>query len=262
MPAGSDGAGVVLVTVAVLVAAVVLGCALALAWLYRRLGLQRGQLRKALTQLAHSEQEARDANELLLAKQGVERAFAELSTYMQGIDQHALVSVTDAEGRILKVNDKFVQTTGHGREELLGRDHSLLNSGYHDHAFFERMWTTIQRGEIWRDVVCNRNESDGLYWVDMAIVPQKDAAGQVVRYIAVCVDITEQRRQEDALHYRATHDALTELPNRTLLLERMARTIARARSRQRPVAVYFVNLNRFKQINDSLGRGAGDQVLS
>lgn len=262
MPAGSDGTGVVLVAVALLVAVLGLGCALVVLWLHRRLGLQRGQLRKALSALAHSEQQARDANELLLAKQGVEQAFAELSTYMQGIDQHALVSVTDTAGRILRVNDKFVQTSGHRREELLGQDHSLLKSGYHDASFFERMWATIQRGEIWRDVVCNRNAADELYWVDMAIVPQKDAAGQVERYIAVCVDITEQRRQEDALHYRATHDALTELPNRTLLLERMARTIARARSRQRPVAVYFVNLNRFKQLNDSLGRGAGDQVLS
>ncbi|WP_326535316.1 EAL domain-containing protein [Pseudorhodoferax sp.] len=234
---------------------------LALIWFNWRLGLQRLNLSRAQQQLARSELQARDANALLQAKQGVEQAFAELTTYMQGVDQHALVSVTNPEGRIVQVNDKFVQISGHDRPALMGQDHRLLSSGFHDSAFFGQMWNTIQRGEIWRDVVCNRSREGALYWVDLAIVPLKDPAGQVVRFIAVGIDITEQRRHEETLHYQATHDVLTELPNRALLLERMARAVVRAGRRQQLVVVFFIDLDKFKQINDSLGHGTGDQVL-
>lgn len=230
---------------------ILLASFLALVWFDWRLGLQRLGLRRAQAQLARSELQTRDA----------EQAFAELSSYMQGIDQHALVSVTDPEGRIVQVNDKFMRTSGYTRPALQGQDHRLLSSGFHDSAFFGRMWETIKHGEIWRDVVCNRSKEGALYWLDLAIVPQKDAAGQVLRFIAVGIEITEQRRNEEALHHQATHDALTELPNRALLLERVNRAIARAGRRKQPVVLFLMNLDNFRQVNDSMGHGAGDQVL-
>ena len=241
--------------------AILLASFLALIWFNRRLSLQHSSLRQTQQQLARSELSARSANEQLDAKQGMEQAFSELSTYMRGIDQHALVSVTDRSGRIVQVNDKFVAIGGYSRESLLGQDHRIVNSNTHSRAFFHKMWETIARGEIWRDVICNRTKEGALYWVDAAIVPLKDASGEVVRYIAVCVDITEQRRHEDALHYQATHDGLTDLPNRVLLLDRIRQSIAHARREQHDVVLFFIDLDKFKQINDSLGHSAGDRVL-
>lgn len=241
--------------------ALLLASVLALIWFSWRLGLQRRSLRQAQMQLARSELNARTANEQLDARQGMEQAFAELSTYMRGIDQHALVSVTDRDGRLVQVNEKFVAISGYSRDNLLGQDHRIVNSNTHRRAFFQKMWETISRGEIWRDVICNRSKEGGLYWVDAAIVPLKDSAGEVVRYISVSVDITEQRRHEDALHYQATHDGLTDLPNRVLLLDRIRQAIAHARREQHSVVVFFIDLDKFKQINDSLGHSAGDQVL-
>jgi diguanylate cyclase (GGDEF)-like protein/PAS domain S-box-containing protein len=241
--------------------AILLSSFLALIWFSWRLRQRDDSLRQTEQQLASTEVQARTAQAQLSAQHGVEQEFSELQSYMRGIDQHALVSVTDRGGRILQVNDKFVQISGHPREALLGKDHRIVNSGTHGPAFFARMWETIARGEIWRDVICNRTREDAPYWVDAAIVPLKDAAGQVVRYIAVCVDVTEQRRHEDTLHYQATHDGLTDLPNRVLLLDRVGQAIVRATREQANVVLYFIDLDKFKQINDSLGHSAGDKVL-
>lgn len=240
---------------------ILLSSFLALMWFVWSLRRQRASLSETLLELASSERRARDANELLQARQGVEQAFTELSTYMQGIDQHALVSVTDPEGRILQVNAKFEQISGYEGPALQGRDHRLLSSGFHDSAFFGQMWETIRRGDIWRDVVCNRSRQGVLYWVDLAIVPLKDASGRLVRFIAVGIDITEQRAHEEALRYQAAHDALTDLPNRALLLHRVTRAITRATPRPHPVVLFLVNLDKFKQINESQGLEAGDEVL-
>jgi diguanylate cyclase (GGDEF)-like protein/PAS domain S-box-containing protein len=245
----------------VFIFAILLASFVALIWSHWRIDLQRLRLVASHERLARSELDARIAHEQLTNKQEMELAFTELSTYMRGIDQHALVSVTDAEGRIVQVNDKFVSTSGYSREALLGQDHRIVNSSTYNRVFFAKMWETIARGEIWRDVLCNRNQEGVLYWVDAAIVPLKDASGAVARYISVCVDITDQRRHEDTLQYQATHDGLTDLPNRVLLLDRIGQAIAHARRVQHSVVMFFIDLDKFKQINDSLGHSAGDQVL-
>ena len=234
---------------------------LALLWFNWRLVRQGKYLREKEVQLAQSEAESRSANALLEAKQGVEQAFAELSSYMRGIDQHAIVSVANRSGRIVDANDKFIQISGYTKEELIGQDHSIVNSGTHSPAFFKQMWSTIFRGDIWRGEICNRSKSGELYWVDSAIVPLRDPSGEVVRFISVRIDITDKRRHEDALHYQATHDGLTALPNRVLLLDRIAQAVSRAKRDDGQVVVYFIDLDKFKQINDSLGHAAGDFVL-
>jgi PAS domain S-box-containing protein len=165
----------------------------AIVWFNWRLARQAHDLRETEVQLANAEVESRSANALLQARQGVELAFTELSTYMQAIDQHAIVSVADAQGRIVQVNDKLVEISGFGRDELLGQDHRVLSSGTHGREFFAAMWRTLRRGQTWRGVICNRTKGGELYWVDSAIVPLKDSAGEVRRYISIRIDITERK---------------------------------------------------------------------
>ena len=234
---------------------------LSLTWFNWRLAEKEISLKDTETQLVKSELETKTANELLVAKQGVEQALAELSTYLQAIDHHAIVSVTDKAGRIIHVNDKFVEVSGYSHEELIGQDHHIINSGVHPPGFFAGMWATLVQGEIWRGMVCNRTKTGELYWVDSAIVPLKDSAGQVVRYISIRIDVTNHKRAEEAITHMATHDPLTGLANRTLLLDRVRMAVEHDRRKPEPSAVLFIDLDHFKAINDSLGHSVGDQLL-
>ncbi|MFZ4482333.1 MAG: putative bifunctional diguanylate cyclase/phosphodiesterase, partial [Rhodoferax sp.] len=234
---------------------------LALTWFNWRLSKKELRLVETQTQLEKSELEARTNRELLIAKQGVEQALAELSTYLQAIDQHSILSATDLSGRIVQVNSKFVEVSGYSREELLGQDHRIVNSGTHPPGFFADMWATIGAGKIWRGIVCNRNKAGELYWVDSAIVPLMDAEGDVVRYISIRIDITDRKRAEEDILHMATHDSLTGLANRALLLERVKQSVESGRRKQDKAAVLFIDLDQFKAVNDSLGHDVGDLLL-
>ena len=233
----------------------------AMFWFNWRLARQEKDLSEAERQLAKSELEARNANELLQAKQGVEEAFSELSTFMQAIDQHAIVSVAGRDGRILQVNDRMTAISGYSREELLGQDHRILSSGTHDREFFRQMWHTLGQGQIWRGVICNRRKNGSLYWVDSAIVPQRDSAGEVVRYVSIRIDITERKQAEHEMVRLATHDSLTGLANRTLLRDRVQQALETNKRTGMKSAVLFIDLDQFKTINDSLGHAVGDRLL-
>ena len=165
----------------------------------RRLSQQETTLGKIEHDLRRSEKEAQDAKELLLAKQDVERAFNELSTYLQAIDQHASVFVTDLQGLTIQVNHKYCEISGYSQEEVLGQNQHIVNSGYHSKAFYDEMWSSIAAGKIWHAEYCNRAKSGALYWVDSTIVPNKDLDGQIFQYISIQLDITERKQAEEAL---------------------------------------------------------------
>jgi PAS domain S-box-containing protein len=126
-------------------------------------------------------------------------ALRENHALLSTIRDHAIVSVGDAEGNILEVNDGLCRVSGYSREELLGKNHRILNSGHHPDSYWTEVWTTIAAGKAWRGQVCNRNKAGGLYWVDSIIAPILDAQGRIERYISLRFDITEQKLSAQAL---------------------------------------------------------------
>jgi len=123
----------------------------------------------------------------------VERRQLELFNQRFAMDQHAIISITDIYGNITFVNDKFVSVSGYSREELVGKNHRIINSGTHPRDFFHTMWRTITQGQVWHGEICNRTKQGSLYWVDSTVVPLLNEAGRPKEYISIRTDITGQK---------------------------------------------------------------------
>ena len=148
---------------------------------------------------AQNEQLKLSKERLKNERDDLDAAIKRLNHQQYAFDQHAIVAITDAKGKITYVNDKLCQISGYQRDELLGQDHFLLNSGEHPKGFFQEMYQTINAGRPWHAEVCNRTKNGQLYWVETTIVPFFDEAGQLQEMIAIRTDITEQKNAQKVI---------------------------------------------------------------
>ena len=171
------------------------------------------------------------------------------------------VTITDAEGNIEYVNAAFSEITGFSKQEAIGHSCSMLKSGRHNAAFYAGLWQSLTEGHTFQDIFINRRKDGNIYYEEKSITPLKDEKGKVTHFISTGKDITEQMATRQRLHHLSSHDGLTDLPNRSLFIDRLSQAISRARWNGRVVAVLFIDLDRFKNINETLGFEYGDSVL-
>ena len=141
----------------------------------------------------------RHEDELEQTTAQAELAFSELTEQKFALDQHSIVSITDIHGDMTFVNNKFIETSGFSKDELIGQNHRLLKSGCHDEGFYKKLYQTINNGKVWHEEVCNKSKDGQLYWVDTTIVPFKDDDGKPKSYIAIHTDITKRKKTEEEL---------------------------------------------------------------
>ncbi|MCK9381643.1 MAG: EAL domain-containing protein [Sulfuritalea sp.] len=171
------------------------------------------------------------------------------------------IAVTDADNRIIAINPAFTQVTGYASHEAIGHDSNLLKSSRHDLPFYQEMWHALETTGRWQGEIWNRRKSGEEYPEWLSISTICDASGKVLRRIAMSSDITEKKRTEETIWRQANYDSLTELPNRRLFRDRLEQEILKAQRGGLYVALLFVDLDRFKEVNDTLGHHTGDLLL-
>ena len=171
------------------------------------------------------------------------------------------IMITDANGVILRVNQAFTEITGYSTEEAVGQTPRLLKSGRHDAEFYAAMWKSIRQTGIWQGEIWDRRKNGEIFPKWMTISAVKGADGVATHYVGTQIDISERKAAEDEIKHLAFYDALTHLPNRRLLLDRLRQSLATNIRGQRLGALLFIDLDNFKTLNDTLGHDIGDLLL-
>ena len=174
---------------------------------------------------------------------------------------HEGILITDADASIVDVNNAFSMITGYPRAEVLGRNPSLLGSGHHDANFYAEMWRALKQRGMWSGEIWNRRKNGEVYAVMQTINAVRDEHGRTRRYVSLFADITPLKAHQRQLEHIAHYDALTHLPNRVLLADRLQQAMARATRGHTLVALAYLDLDGFKQVNDRHGHATGDKLL-
>lgn len=171
------------------------------------------------------------------------------------------IVITDIENNIMQVNKAFTDITGYSEDEVVGKNPRILKSGQQDAAFYREMWSTLLETGCWQGEIMDRRKSGEIYpkWLSIAVV--RNDQGEISNYIALFSDITERKASFDRIQHLAHYDALTHLPNRALLNDHIELAIAGAKRNQTSFAIVFIDLDRFKVINDTMGHHVGDTLL-
>jgi diguanylate cyclase (GGDEF)-like protein/PAS domain S-box-containing protein len=181
--------------------------------------------------------------------------------YQASEQSPASIVITDAEGNIEYVNPKFEKVTGYSAEEVKGKNPRILKSGHTNDREYKTMWEKISSGQEWYGEFKNKRKNGHLFWEYASISPIKNLEGEITHFVAVKEDITQRKQNEALLEYQANYDILTALPNRILARDRLQQAITQAEQKNNQVAILLLDLDHFKQINESLGHELGDELL-
>lgn len=195
----------------------------------------------------------------ITARKEAEALLRKLSSAVEHSPASAII--TDSEGNIEYVNPRFVEMTGYRPDEVLGQNPRLWQSGLTPLKTYQRMWATIKGGEVWHGEVLNKAKDGHLFWESARISPIKNEAGQITHFVAVKEDITERKAHEEAIWRQAHYDGLTGLPNRDLFATRLEQALNQADLSAGEVGLLYIDLDGFKQVNDTLGHAVGDELL-
>ncbi|MCX7168681.1 MAG: EAL domain-containing protein [Rhodocyclales bacterium] len=171
------------------------------------------------------------------------------------------ITITDANGAIVEVNDTFTEITGYSREEALGKNPRILKSGRQEPEFYAALWHALTTSGHWSGEIWNRRRNGEIYAQMLTISAVRDVAGTTRNYVALFTDITATKEHQQKLEHIAHYDALTGLPNRVLLADRLHLAMAQSQRRQQSLAVVYLDLDGFKPVNDQHGHEVGDELL-
>ncbi len=198
---------------------------------------------------------AHDITDRLLAEERQKLAASVFDNAHEGI------MITDPQGRIVEVNATFTELTGYPREEAVGQTADLLKSGHHDANFYLDMWRTIRQDGFWRGEVWNRKKGGEIFAELLTISTVRDRSGEISHFVGIFSDITLLKQHQQRLEHLAHFDALTQLPNRMLLSDRMQLAMAQTARSNQSLAVCYLDLDGFKPVNDQYGHSVGDRLL-
>ncbi len=217
--------------------------------------------------LAHGEA-VRDSNNAIIGVRGVavditkrKNIEIELKIAAAAFDTCDAIVITDKDANIIRVNQAFSEITGYSAEEVLGANPRMMSSGRHDRSFYIEMWQQLQHTGHWAGEIYDRRKNGEVYPKWLTITAVRNECQEATHYVAIFSDITVRKRIEDEIHKLAFYDPLTKLPNRRLFLDRLRAALAASARRNDFGAVLFIDLDRFKALNDTLGHDYGDMLL-